>query len=285
MGNIFERSFIMKVAFWSNCKGRAGTTSNMACMSVICTMLKQTKSILFENHFNLNGLEQAFVQQRRTSQYLLREELSYYDQTGLEGLMRRVHSNHTYEEVMEDVSLKFLDNLIYYLPKKCNMNQEYFEFELNQVIKPLMTFLSNIFEFVFVDTAYNNTLSTKSILEGADLVVVNLCQNKILLDHFFSNYESLVEKSYFLIGCYQKEARYNLKNIRRRYQIPKNQIGVIPYNLEFGEAVNSGTIIQYLLRNFSCDRDDENYFFISQVKEAAQMMLDCLSVEEVSVVS
>lgn len=275
----------MKVAFWSNCKGRAGTTSNMACMSVICTMLKQTKSILFENHFNLNGLEQAFVQQRRKSHYLLREELSYYDQTGLDGLMRRVHSNHTYQEMMEDVSLKFLDNRIYYLPKKCNMNQEYFEFELNQVIKPLMECLARNFDFVFVDTAYNNTLSTKSILEGADLVVVNLCQNKILLDHFFSNYESLVEKSYFLIGCYQEEARYNLKNIRRRYQIPKNQIGIIPYNLEFSESVNNGTLIQYLMRNFSCSREDENYFFISQVKEAAQEILDCLNLEEVSVVS
>ena len=275
----------MKVAFWSNCNGRAGTTSNMACISVVCAMIKQTKNVLFENHYSLNNLEQVFIHHKSGSHSMLREELAYYDQKGLEGLMRRVHSNHTYKEVMEDISLKFLNNLIYYLPRNSNMNQEYFEFELNHIIKPLMSFLDHIFDIVFVDTAYNNTLSTKTILEDVEVVVVNLSQNKMLLDHFFSNYNSLIEKSFFIIGNYQEPVRYNLKNIRRRYQIPKDQIGVIPYNLEFSDAVNNGTVIEYLMRNFDCNHQDENYFFISQVKRVAQMIMERFDREEISVVS
>ena len=275
----------MKIAFWSNCKGRAGTTSNMTCMSIVCSMLKRKKSILFENHYNLNGIEQTLVNCRQTHRNILREEFSYYDQTGLEGLIRREHAHHTYDEVMEDVSMKFLDNLIYYLPEIRNMNQEYFEFELNQVIRPLLAFLDKSFDFVFADTAFNNSLSTKSILEDAELVVVNLCQNKVLLDHFFANYSSLIEKSIFLIGNYQEQSRYNLKSIRRRYQIPKELIGVIPFNMEFCDAANNGTTVEYLTRNFNCKKQDDNYFFICQIKKAAAMILERLEQEEVTIVS
>lgn len=273
----------MKIAFWSNCSGRAGTTSNMACISVLCSMLNQTKSVLFENHYNLNGLEQAFINQRREHQLLLREELSYYDQTGLEGLIRRVHSNYTYEKVMEDIALKFFNDYIYYLPKNHNMNQQYIEFELNQVIKPLFGFLDQMFDMVFVDTAFHQTLSTKSILDEVQLVVVNLCQNKHVLDHFFSNYSSLIEKSIFLIGNYQEQSRLNLKNIRRKYQLPKEQIGIIPFNLEFADAVNNGGVVEYLTRNLICGRQDDNYYFISQAKHAAELIMGRLE-GEVSVV-
>lgn len=275
----------MKVAFWSNSNGRAGTTSNMTCISILCAMLEQKKSILFENHYNLNGLEQAFLKDRGPYQSIIKEEFSFYDQRGLDGLIRRVHSNYTYDEIMEDVSLKFLDGLLYYLPKNHDMNHEYFEFELNQVVKPLLSLLDRSFDCVFVDTVANNSLSTKIVLEEADLVVVNLSQNKILLDHFFSNYQSLVEKSIFLVGNYQEKSKYNLKSIHRRYQIPYEILGAIPFHLPFGEAMNGGDAVKYFMRNLECQRQDEDYYFMSQVRKAAQMVLDRMHEKEAKIVS
>lgn len=275
----------MKVAFWSNSNGRAGTTSNMTCISILCAMLEQKKSILFENHYNLNGLEQAFIQGRGHYQSIMKEEFSFYDQRGLDGLIRRVHSNYTYDEIMEDVSLKFLDGQLYYLPKNHDMNHEYFEFELNQVVKPLFYLLNRTFDFVFVDTASNNSLSTKMILEEADLVVVNLCQNKVLLDHFFSNYQSLLSKSVFLIGNYQEKSRYNLKTIHRRYQIPNEILGAVPFHFLFGEAMNRGSAITYFMQHLECQKQDENYFFMSHAKRSARMILERLEQKEVKIVS
>ena len=275
----------MKVAFWSNSRGRAGTTSNMACISVLCAMLECKKSVLFENSYSLNGLEQAFIHEKEKSLSILKEEFAYYDQRGLDGLIRRVHSNYTYEEIMEDVAMKFLDNMLYYLPKSHDMNSEYFEFELNQVIKPLICLLDRSFDFVFVDTTPNNSLSTKLILEETDLVIVNLCQNKIILDHFFANYQSLLDKSIILIGNYNDQSRFNLNTIRRRYQIPKDMIGTVPFNLEFADAVSGGSVVEFLMRNLTCKKQDENYYFMSQVKKAAHMVLEQLRGEEVSIVS
>lgn len=275
----------MKVAFWSNSSGRAGTTSNMACISILCAMLERKKSILFENHYNLNGLEQAFLKRKEKSANVLKEEFAYYDQRGLDGLIRRVHSNYTYEKLMDDVSMKFLEDTLYYLPKSHDMNYEYFEYELNQVAKPLIDLLDRTFDMVFMDTVFNNSLSTKLILEESELVVVNLCQNEAFLDHFFSNYQSLIDKSIFLIGNYQKQSKCNLSVIRRKYQIPKEQIGVIPFNLEFGEAVSGGAAVEFFMRNLTCKRKDENYYFMSQVKKSAYMVLERLGGKEAAVVS
>ncbi len=275
----------MKVAFWSNSTGRAGTTSNMACISILCAMLERKKSVLFENHYSLNGLEQSFMERKEKGFQVLKEEFAYYDPRGLDGLIRRVHSNYTYEKLIEDVSMKFLENLLYYLPKSHDMNNEYFEYELNQVVKPLIDFLNRTFDIVFVDTASNNSLSTKQILEESELVVVNLCQNKAFLDHFFSNYQSLFSKSIFLIGNYQEKLKMSLNVIRRRYQIPKERIAIVPFNLGFGEAVSTGKVVDFLLRNFTCKRQDENYYFMNQVKKATYMLLECLRREEASIVS
>ncbi|SES71462.1 hypothetical protein [[Clostridium] polysaccharolyticum] len=275
----------MKVAFWSNCSGRAGTTSNMACISILCAMLERKKSVLFENHCSLHGLEQILIGGREKNANILRESFSFYDQRGLDGLIRRVHSNYTYKEIMEDVSIKFLDDLIYYLPKSADMNQEYFEYELNQVIKPLLVLLNQTFDLVFVDTAPNHSLSSKLILEEAELVVVNLCQNKAVLDHFFSNYHFLMEKTIFLVGNYQEQSKFNLANLCRRYQIPKEAIEAIPYNVEFGDAVSSGNAVEFLMRNMNCKRQDENYLFMNQATKTAQLVLEHLKKEEVSFVS
>lgn len=272
----------MKVAFWSNSSGRAGTTGNMACISIICSLLKR-KSILFENHFSLSGLEQVLVNRKRSPVALLREEFSFYDPVGIDGLLRRIHSNHTYEQLMEDVSMKFLDNELYYIPRNSSINPEYFEYELNQVIKPLMDYLNKLFELVFIDTAANDTLSTKTILEEADLVVVNLCQNKAILEHFFTNYSSIIDKSIILIGSYQEESKFRLKNIRRRYQITEEQVAIMPFNMEFADAMNNGNLVEFIMRNFSCQKQDENYLFISQAKRAADMILAHLEDREVCI--
>lgn len=262
----------MKIAFWSNTNGRAGTTSNMACIAVMCSMIQKKKTILFENHGTIHNLEHILTNTRGSVHNFLREQFAYYDQTGLESLIKRVHSNHTYEDIMEDISMKFLQNLVYYLPRNLDLNQEYFEYELNQVIHPLLGFLEDAADYVFVDTASSQNLSTKTILDEADLVVVNLCQSKQVMDNFFHEYHGIMDKSVYLIGNYQPQSLCNLKNIQKCYKIEKEMTGVIPYNIEFHDALSSGSMIEFLTRNLACKQEDENYYFIQEVIKASKMI-------------
>lgn len=50
----------MQIAFWGNSRGKAGITSNIAAISTFMALEMQIRIILFENHFNLNNLENGF---------------------------------------------------------------------------------------------------------------------------------------------------------------------------------------------------------------------------------
>ncbi|SFR76925.1 hypothetical protein [Anaeromicropila populeti] len=263
----------MKIAFWSNARGKCGTTSNLACMSVACTLLKRQKMVLFENHYSINSLEYAFCGSRNRVKNLLREEGYYYDVTGLEYLIKRVQSDMFSDKGISEFTNQFLDQSIYYLPKNPGLNKEYFEFELNQVLSKLLVLLETFADMVWVDTACNNNLSTISILQDADIVVVNLCQSKAVLEHFFENYQSLLPKAVFILGNYQPNSFYNVANVRRKYHISKEIIGVIPYNPHFQDSLSNGSVIEFLTRNFACDGKDENFYFIDQLRRSASILL------------
>ena len=126
-----------------------------------------------------------------------------------------------------------------------------------------------------------NTLSSKIILQEADLIVVNLSQNPYILEDFFENYRSLIDKSVYLLGNYTPESKYTKGYILRKYHIPRERIATIPYNVEFHDALNSGSVISFLNQNYQCKRKDENYYFIREVKRAVEMIESHRKTEEV----
>lgn len=202
---------------------------------------------------------------------VVREENCYFHQTRMEYLLKRIHSNSNHKDVIRTVVISLLQDFIYLMPGKIR-NGEWFEYELNEIIEPLFHALESFHELVYVDTLSNQNITTKYILEMADLVVVNLNQNPIVLKDFFENYEALREKAIYLIGNYTKYSQYNLKNIQKKYKIPQGKIAVIPYNIEYKEALADGNIISFLTRNYKCNPGDYNYYFIQELKNAVIMI-------------
>lgn len=261
----------MEVAFWSNIGGKNGVTSNLASVSIMLALEQRCKSILFENHCHMINLERVLIRKKSTD--LLKEEENYfYNHLGMDSLIKKIHSNLYSKELLLKSSLNFLDHGIYYIPQSKLMNKELFEYELNQVIHPFLEQVKEISPVTFIDTAGCSNLSTKVILSKADLVVVNLSQDPQIIDHFFENYSSLTSKVVYLLGSYNRNSKFNLSNIRRKYHIKKEQIAVIPYNVAFRDSLIEGDTISFLLRNQKCKRDDENYYFIKELKNASNMI-------------
>ena len=54
----------MKVAFWSNGRGRSCVTSNLACVSVLSVLnCPKERTIVFENHKNIVNLGSTLFHQ------------------------------------------------------------------------------------------------------------------------------------------------------------------------------------------------------------------------------
>ena len=78
----------MKVAFWSNTRGRSCVTSNLACISVLSTLISSDhqRIIVLENHQNILNLGNALFSQNSGQE--VRENKNYQIEYGLSRIGR-----------------------------------------------------------------------------------------------------------------------------------------------------------------------------------------------------
>lgn len=126
----------------------------------------------------------------------------------------------------------------------------------------------NNFDIAFIDYCGRIGQNESDVFTFADLLVVNLNQNPELIGFAKSQLEKLEYKCsvMYVIGRYDASNNYTLKSIMKKFQIPYSDIGVIPYNSEFMDAVLSGGTRKFLEANIGCSRRNYNYGFIKEVE-------------------
>lgn len=272
----------MKVAFWSNGRGRACVTSNLACMSVLSILDNLEKRIIvFENHRNIFNLGSTLV--RHDSNNQIREKYPYRIDRGLDKVLHILESNREItEEQIFCMAEDFLEKRLLYLPTD-EKSAENFEYYLGKQAKPVLECFERSSDLVLVDTASSSLESSRKILHNVDFVVVNLTQNQFMLEHFFRNFSSIQKHAFYLIGNYDAGSQLTKERIQRKYHIQANQIGVIPHNADFLDAVSEGKVISFLSKNYSCAKGT-NVDFMECVKEAVSLFHywidDCAKQEE-----
>lgn len=273
-----EKRRRMKIAFWSNGGSDMCVTSNMACITSIISLKNagMMREILLENHFNSRkGLESVLVQREKLD--FLRETGGYYIKYGLEYILKRIFIGETHDEIVKNSTINLLLSNMFLLPSGMVFNKEVFNYDFSLVHSELFKMLERVGDYVFIDTESNQNLSTKQILYDADIVVVNLSQDPKNIYDFFENYTSLKEKAVYIIGKYQPEKRWTRKRICYEYNIPRNRIGVVPYNVEFNDALEHGKVQNFLNCNYAGNIRVENDYFMRQCRKSANVVLNMIS--------
>ena len=260
----------MKIAYWSNEKGQAGTTANMATISIMLALGERKQSVLLENHYNISNLETMLV---RDDISMVRENGYYYSQRGIDYLMRQLSTGKNAQAVMKQVSVPFLHNHIHYIPQSPIVNKEVFAYQLQQMLFPILQCLEQTADYVSIDAETSGNASTAMILSQADVVVVNLSQNPLAIENYFTNYSSLQQKAVYIIGNYHAEKEYTLDKILKEFPINKERIGIIPYSEELSDALHHGRLIGFLSKNYQCGNFHKNYQLIRECKKCAQIIV------------
>ncbi len=265
----------VKIAFWSNLHGQSGVTTNLACMAAMSAIAGVGKCILLENHYNLNSLGNILMAPEKVA--ILKEKGQYYNKYGIEYLLKRLYTGESGEALIRKASVPLLYSSILYLPQSYIVNREVFNYEFELVRTELFRCLEEVSDMIFIDTESNGNVSSNAILEEADLIVVNLPQKPVVWKDFFENYSSVLDKCVFLVGKYQPDMKFDLIRIRREFQIPRNQIGTVPYNLELQDAMKDGHTLQFLNRNYMRCSGQENELFMKELKRSAGMLRENVS--------
>lgn len=261
----------MKVAFWSNAR-QCGVTSNLAALSIASVIRFPYKILALENHLCPNNLGCAYLG-RGKADMVAEVGTNYYEGGGSEGLIRRIYrstkSNYNLEPYLNEI----IDNHLYYMPQGQVIHSDLFDYEFNQTIEPFFNLVDNFSDITFIDTASSNSLSTKTIIEEADLIVVNLCQDKRILEDFFDGYSSHISKAIILISKYSSNSLLSIKRISKTYDFPMERILPIPYNEIFESTFTRGRVVEFIRSHYDCGRDNSNHFFIQSLKKAAYMIV------------
>ncbi len=257
----------MRIAFWSNVHGQSATTSNMLSVVLMTALEYRLKILITHNHFEKSTIESSLLDRR-----YLNSELMELSDSGIDALARFIKSNKLDKDNIVNYTTSILKKKLDLLMGTTNTNRDLYMHDLNNVMNQILSLAQEFYDVVFIDvSAGYNELSSK-ILKYSDIVVVNLNQNLSVLDDFFERHKEGLENYIFLIGRYDMDSRYNTKNIMRRYGIKKN-VAVIPYSIEFSDACSDGRVLDFFLKNLSAKKDDVNYSFINESRNAARLIL------------
>lgn len=260
----------MQVAFWSHYHGQTATTSNMVAMTMMMALEERFSMLLTQSHFNKNNLDNTML-----TKNFLHSELTDLSDTGVDALSRFIKSNKISPQEFANYTTTVLKNKVDLLEGTKLKNWDIYQKEFRAVMQTIFESANKYYDFIFVDVAAGIDEISTSILEDSDLVIVNLCQNTMVLEDYFHYYQERFNNVLYLIGNYNPNSKLNVRNIKRMYGI-KESIGVIPYNIEFSDACSDGKVVDYFIRNLGAHKLDENYLLLHETRQAIKQLLTML---------
>ncbi|WP_066715756.1 hypothetical protein [Clostridium sp. Marseille-P299] len=250
----------MKIAFWSNDRN-AGVTANLAAISVIGLHEGQKKTLLLENHYSSNNLARYLFPSRME---LLKEVEVYYLGRGTRDCLVQQLERGTNKKRAELSTIELINDSLFYLPQN-RLQEDFFDYEFQWNQLPLINQFEEKGHNILIDTKVNNSMSSKTILDEADLVVVSLRQDIRSFTEFFHDYSSLLHKTFFIVSDYRHNREVTISHIQKRFAIPHNRISIILHNIEFESALFEGRVIEFINRHINCNNNDPNFEFINEL--------------------
>ena len=146
--------------------------------------------------------------------------------------------------------------------------------------RSLPKILNKVGDINLYDNLNGNKRLSRRTLKESDVIVINLCQGINDIDMILND-EALRKKAVFLVGKYDDESKENINNIRKKYSIDKEEIGVIPYNIHFHDAIIEGKVVEFISKSMYSKRSDANFDFINQLYKSTNLILQKAGFDEV----
>lgn len=262
----------MKIAYWSPIHGQAGTTSNILSTALISGLYYKKKCLLTQTHFIYNNLESPLVGSNSKNI----SSSDFFRDVGIDTLIRCFKAAKITGEILDNCCISLPNTTVKLLPGTSKSNRDSFEHEMDSVIINLLRTVEKMTDLVYIDICSGNNALSYRIMKDCDLTVINLSQNIELIDSYFTEYQDrLPNKVFYLFGSYDRDSKYNIHNLRRRYwrSITRHNSGVIPYNTGFMDASCDGKLTEFIQDNLLCDEKDRNRYFMQMALRSTEKIL------------
>ena len=259
----------MNIVFWSKYAGRCATSGNMLAVSVMSSLVYSVGGILLQMDNRSRALDEVFEGKR--SMNLIMEEYAYYCSKGMDELMDRSQINGLTVDDVKDNVVPIRNTSMSYIPTSIKIQKSLRDKDIISSSKALLNVLKENFAYSFIDCVNGDSPMTKSVLDNADVIVVNICQG--MNDSLAITDKKLKDKCVYLVGRYDAGSNESLSDICRKHNIDREDIMCIPYNIAFHDAIVEGRLVPFMSKNMLARRFDDNFDFINNVYRATHMIL------------
>ena len=246
----------MNIAFWSNVRHQSGVTSCVALVGVLWTELFAEEVVVTSNHICTKGLVKRLCGGCEYEERVAKK--AYHYMLGEPEYFRMLYSGRMKQTLWLNDSLRFV-------PMEGETGKL---FDAEGLYGVNMRVTNK--DYVLIDTACGYPLCSQKILEDAEIKVILFPPDRDYIEDFFRSEAEVWKDCFFIVGNYRSEVSCRPINISKRYHIPQNHIGMIPYNFSFEQAMKDGSTIAYLSRNMRCSRRSKEYWFFQCAKETVR---------------
>lgn len=260
------------ITFCSNETKETGQTMSLAATAAYMAIEHNYKILVISTDFNDLSLENCFWEYdkiRKAS--TIKEDEKVGIESGIEGLIKALISNRTNNEIIRNYSRIVLkDRLDILLAPTTKVYQEYIQ--IAESYTDILQTAKRYYDLIFVDLSKKMPRKVAAeILKLSDILVINMTQRLKTINDFMELRETndfyQRKNVMLLMGRYDKNSKYNIKNVTR-YLKEKKMISVVPYNTLYLEAASEGGIIEFMLKAKNVtDELDSNNIFIKELKK------------------
>ncbi|MGN7403189.1 hypothetical protein ACTHO0_25380 [Cytobacillus praedii] len=253
------------VVSWSTVHGQSGTTANTVALASMFGLDYPFRSLLTHTQLTFSTLESLYSKGQRAKGF---------EDAGMEALERLVKSKLLKPDAVSDYTDTIYKNRLDLL---FGNQQERDAEDSDHILRSILQVAKNYYDVLWIDAHSGvHNATTRTLLKDADLVLVNLPQNRYVIERFISGQdfpEELKDKPYIiLISMYDESSAYSLKNIKRGNKI-KAPIFAIPYETGFKDAANQSAVTQYFHRLLQVRKGDPSYSLIHSVRDVNTAIL------------
>ena len=264
------------ITFWNEQKKQTGKTMSTVAIATYMAIEHNARTLIVSTDNNQEKLQRCFWKEEKKKKInfgIFGPNTRTLDaEIGMKGLDRIIKSNKITPEIITDYTrVVFKDRL------EILLGTESVNPELAQRYPDVIAAANKYYDRILVDLDYCVPEETrKIILDMSDVVILNLAQGLSDIEKFRQKKEQKTDaliqspKTLLLVGNYDKDSKYNYKNITR-YLKERNQVLTVPYNTLFFEASEEGMVADLFLqfaKYSNSNKEDQNTFFIEEVKRA-----------------
>lgn len=264
------------ITFWNEQKKQTGKTMSTVAIATYMAIEHNARTLIVSTDNNQEKLQRCFWKEEKKKKInfgIFGPNTRTLDaEIGMKGLDRIIKSNKITPEIITDYTrVVFKDRL------EILLGTESVNPELAQRYPDVIAAANKYYDRILVDLDYCVPEETrKIILDMSDVVILNLAQGLSDIEKFRQKKEQKTDaliqspKTLLLVGDYDKDSKYNYKNITR-YLKERNQVLTVPYNTLFFEASEEGMVADLFLqfaKYSNSNKEDQNTFFIEEVKRA-----------------